>query len=46
MSSIFFAIEDMLDEMLPTKLEEHFNQFVDVKNISLGDTTYRFNTDA
>ena len=34
---VFFAIEDMLDELLPKKLDEHFAQFVDVKDISVGD---------
>lgn len=36
-SRVFFAIEDMLDEILPSKINEHFNQFVDVKNIALGE---------
>lgn len=34
---VFFAIEDVIEELLPQKFNEHFNQFVDIKNITFGD---------
>lgn len=33
---VFFAIEDIIEELLPQKLDEHLNQFVDVKSINVG----------
>lgn len=36
---MFFAIEDIIDETIENKFKdgEFFNQFVDIKNLSLGD---------
>ena len=35
---VFFAIEDIIEELLSQKIDENFNQFVDVKNMSFGDS--------
>ncbi len=34
----FFYIEDLMDEILPQKLDGFFNQFVEIKDMSLGDS--------
>lgn len=34
---VFWLIEDMLEDMLPKVTSPFFNQFVDVKDITLGD---------
>jgi hypothetical protein len=35
---VFWIIEDIIDETLPKMFNENFQEFVDVKNIAIGDT--------
>lgn len=37
---VFWLIEDILDDMLPKTTNAFFGQFVDVKNLALGDKNY------
>ena len=37
---VFWIIEDMIEEMLPQTTNENFQQFVDIKNVSIGDKAY------
>lgn len=37
---IFWIIEDIIEDVLPKTINENFQQFVDVKNITLGDKVY------
>lgn len=34
---VFFVIEDVIDEILGDKFDEHFENFVDVKDLAIGD---------
>ena len=37
---VFWLIEDMIEEMLPQTINENFQQFVDVKDVAVGDRAY------
>lgn len=37
---VFWLIEEIIEETLPKTINENFQQFVDVKDIALGDKAY------
>jgi hypothetical protein len=37
---VFWLIEDMIEDILPQTINENFQQFVDVKNVAMGDKAY------
>lgn len=37
---VFWLIEDIIEETLPQTINENFQQFVDIKNVALGDKAY------
>ena len=36
-SPVFCLIEDIIEDMLPQTINENFQQFVDIKDVALGD---------
>ena len=36
-SPVFWLIEDIIEDMLPQTINENFQQFVDIKDVALGD---------
>ena len=36
-SPVFWLIEDIIEDMLPQTINENFQQFVDIKDVTLGD---------
>ena len=39
-SPVFCLIEDIIEDMLPQTINENFQQFVDIKDVALGDKAY------
>ena len=39
-SPIFWIVEDILEDMLPKAIEHSFDNFVDIKDVTLGDKHY------
>lgn len=37
---VFWLIEEAIEEILPKMVDENFQQFVDIKNLALGDKAY------
>ena len=37
---VFWLIEEIIEDTLPKMVDENFQQFVDIKNLALGDKAY------
>ena len=37
---VFWLIEEIIDDMLPKMVDENFQKFVDIKDMTLGDKAY------
>lgn len=37
---VFWLIEDMIEDILPQTINENFQQFVDIKDVAIGDKAY------